>query len=311
MRKMVMKLTLVCLLFTAGSAQAGLTVDDLVASVDGGIISGVGDYEWWYGCSPTSAGMMMSYYDTVGYNGLCYDNLITGTAATSTYGVTGTSAQAAIASSGHIADFWTGYDNSGDDPNPTTTRTFDCLADFMGTSQDSVGNSDGGTTFYNYTDGSRLYAGELASHGASYANSSGMVGLWEYLDYCGYGDGVLDTEMIYNQYIDTLGLNDGFSWGDYLAEIDAGRVVLIHVTNHTMLGYGYDELTDEILLHDTWYEGVQRMAWGGEYDGLAQFGVTVFEPTGGTLCAVPVPGAFVLASIGVAFVTRRRRAHSS
>lgn len=306
MRRMVMQLALVCLFLAAGSAQAGLTVDDLVASVDGGALSGVGDYEWWYGCSPTSAGMMMSYYDTIGYDGLCYDNLIAGTAASSTYGVTGTSAQAAIASNGHIADFYSGgYLATGDDVD--SGRSFDCLADFMGTSQDSVSNSNGETTFYNYTDGSRLYAGDLASYGASYANRSGMVGLWEYLDYCGYGDGVLDTEMIYNQYIDTLGLNYGFSWEDYLAEIDAGRVVMIHVSGHTMLGYGYDELTGEILLHDTWTQGQQRMAWGGEYDGLAQFSVTVFEPTGGTLCAVPVPGAFVLASIGVAFVTRRRK----
>ena len=35
-------------------------------------------YVWWYGCAPTSAGMMMGYYDQKGYGGLSYGNLVSG-----------------------------------------------------------------------------------------------------------------------------------------------------------------------------------------------------------------------------------------
>ena len=72
-----------------------------------------GDYDWWYGCSPTSAGMMMGYYDINGYGGLNYDNLVPGgVAETSTFPSTpGTweyLAQNATASSGHVTDFYAG-----------------------------------------------------------------------------------------------------------------------------------------------------------------------------------------------------------
>ena len=43
-------------------------------------------YDWWYGCSPTSAGMMMGYYDIHGYAGQSYANLVPGgTAENSTF----------------------------------------------------------------------------------------------------------------------------------------------------------------------------------------------------------------------------------
>ena len=177
----------------------------------------------------------------------------------------------------------------------------------MGTSQVAIGNSDGFTTFWNYTNGSRLYANDIYSLGAYYYDRSGMYGLWEYELYAGYGAGGLASQNIYNQYIVELGLDDGFSWADYMAEIDAGRPVLIHVSGHTMFGYGYDVAMNEVLLHDTWIEGEQRMVWGGSYSGMDHYGVTVFEPTGGTI--IPAPGAVILSSIGVGLVGwfRKRR----
>ena len=35
-------------------------------------LPGAPNYDWWYGCSPTSAGMLMGYYDNNGYAGLNY-----------------------------------------------------------------------------------------------------------------------------------------------------------------------------------------------------------------------------------------------
>lgn len=53
--------TLVFLTLAVSSAQASMSV-----------LSGVPAYSWWYGCSPTSGGMLVGYYD--GLSG--YENLI-------------------------------------------------------------------------------------------------------------------------------------------------------------------------------------------------------------------------------------------
>lgn len=45
------------------------------------VAAAVPDYQWWYGCSPTAAGMLMGYYDINGYAGETYDNLIPGAVA--------------------------------------------------------------------------------------------------------------------------------------------------------------------------------------------------------------------------------------
>lgn len=261
------------------------------------------DYDWWYGCSPTAAGMMMGYYDRNGYDGLDYTNLVPGgVAELSNYGNPGALANSAIASQGHIDDFWVGYGKSApDDPDPlgsgrTIPNDFDCLADFMGTSQDSVGALDGGTWFYNWSNGAKFTAENADTQGVW--NASGMYGIGEYVEYCGY-----DTvaKGLYNQYIDTLGLTYGFTFADYKAEIDAGRPVMIHVVGHSMFGYGYDDpdpnidTDDEVLLHDTWSLGEHSMTWGGSYSGLAHRGVTVMEITGGDI--IPEPASLAIWSL--------------
>ncbi len=237
-------------------------------------LSGPGDYDWWYGCSPTSAGMMMGHYDLNGYG-----NLVPGgQAELHTFGAGSYLVNDIIASSGHITDFYGGltpgggYGNSGDDL-AAPWHNFNSLADFMATSQDAYGNSNGSTTFWNYTDGSRLYDYDIFAFGASYYEDSGMYGIGEYVDYAGY-----ETVSLFNQYIYGHNGNTlGFTFGDYVSEIDAGRSVMIHVEGHSMYGYGYDLTTSEVLVHDTWSLGEKRMAWGGSYSGLAHYGVTALE----------------------------------
>lgn len=250
------------------------------------------DYEWWYGCSPTSAGMMVGYYDINGYSGSTFNNLVQGgTAETSTFPSTAGSwdylAQYAIASPGHVSAFYiSGYLGSGDDI-PGNHVAFDSLADFMGTSQDSVGNVNGSTTFYYWTNGAKFTEADAMLYGV--ADSDGMYGIGEYVNYTGY-----DVSNLFTQATDNLGLPYGFTFADYMAEIDAGRVVMIHVEGHSMFGYGYDVVGNTVKLHETWVEGEDTMTWGGSFAGMDMWGVTCFTPTGGGTPSVPEPSTFLL-----------------
>jgi hypothetical protein len=186
-----------------------------------GVLSGdAPDYDWWHGCSPTSAGMMMGYYDRNGYDGLRYDNLAPGgVAELNTFsGSPSYIANDMIASSGHITDFYAGgYGAIGDDNYQG--HSFDSLAYFMGTSQDSVSNSNGSTTFWNYTNGSRMYASNIYGYGADYYEASGMFGMYEYFNYAGYGSGNPATDInFYNQYVDAK-----VAGGFYLCRLQGGN----------------------------------------------------------------------------------------
>jgi hypothetical protein len=297
-KKLLVFCTTAALMLTATASYGALVAPDgtletlgIVSYEEGGTatLPEPGDYEWWYGCSPTAAGMLIGYYDVQGYNGQSYGNLVPGgQAEDNTYDGSDTYlANNAIASSGHINDFYSGgYGASGDDVVPPT-HEFDCLADFMGTSQDDYDNSNGATTFYFYTDNNPLTASKIYEYGPEYYNSDGMYGIGEYINYAGY-----DTAVLYSQFIYGYeGISAGFTFEQYMAEIDAGRPVLIHVDNHSMFGYGYDAATNTVLLHDTWSLGQHSMTWGGSYEGLDHYGVTV-------LTLVPEPATITMLLIG-------------
>jgi len=242
----------------------------------GADLPSTGNYDWWYGCSPTSAGMMMGYYDRNGLGGLVPG----GVAEANSFGTPGAIVNDVIASSGHIADFWGAPDPLGS--GRAIPNDFDCLADFMGTSQDSCGNSDGGTRFFYWDDGGPFTESDAASLSGAYSpDDSGMYGIGEYLEYAGY-----DAEELYNQYVDAMGKTYGFTLAQYQAEINAGRPVMIHVEGHSMCGYGYIDGTSTINVYDTWDPNGQNpgtLTWGGSYGGREHYGVTVLtipEPTG-------------------------------
>jgi len=310
------------------AAHAGIIQSDGAGYPDGAEIgyftTGVAlgntaDYNWWYGCSVTAAGMLMGHYDRNGYADLPYSNLVPGGVAEAD--VWGASAEdslirAAMASEGHQRDFYSattygynngggngkGYGEKGDDR--MLSHSFDSLADFMGTSQDSASNVNGGTTFYHWTNGAKLYDYQLPGYGLQ--DRDGMYGLGEYLDYAGYGH---VSNGLYTQLTDNnQGTTYGFTFANYMAEIDAGRPVIIHVTNHSMYGYGYDAANNLVYLHDTWSAGQHSMTWGGSYSGSQMWGVTALELNGGGVL-IPEPASFAVWSLllGLAGVVSWRR----
>ncbi len=260
-------------------------------------LSSVPEYDWWHGCSPTSAGMMMGYYDINGYAGLYYQRLVPrGPAELSTFSAGTYRANKAIASSQHVAGYYTGYLNSGDDPCDGNLVTChgggNCLADFMGTSQDmnwlfpacngviaQPVNSDGGTLFWNYTDGTALTSADIYIFGSCFWETSGMYGVGEYVQYRGYSFSSLYNRVIDEQRIDGTG---GFTYANFKNEIDSGRPVLLHLDGHSMLAYGYSD-PSTVYVRDTWNPGIHTMTWNGTYGGMQHYAMTCFTPSGGSI----------------------------
>ena len=56
-------------------AVSGVAQAEIVRRAQGGVLTNSPGYDWWYGCSPTSAGMIMAYYDRNGYGGLAAQNI--------------------------------------------------------------------------------------------------------------------------------------------------------------------------------------------------------------------------------------------
>ena len=84
MRKLALRavILLVAAAPVLGAPLAVSVGDQTAAGVQMGVaLANMPNYEWWYGCSPTSTGMMMGYYDRNGYRGVSYANLVPGAVA--------------------------------------------------------------------------------------------------------------------------------------------------------------------------------------------------------------------------------------
>jgi parallel beta-helix repeat protein len=247
------------------------------------VLQNVPAFDWSYGCSATAAAMMMGYYDNNGYpnmytgpanGGVCpLTNSVWGSGecplSATHQGIDGRTGR------GHVDDYWNSYGSGGPDPyvaNSWAQQTWgNCTADFMGTSQDKfVYCTDGATTFCYYTNGYPVYDFYIGT-----GWQDGCYGMRRFVESRGYI--VLEN---FNQYI--YGYNEntnGSTFENYTAEIDAGRPVIIQVTEHSMLGFGYDNSTGQqiIKIHDTWDHANHNLTWGGNYEGLTHYGVTVMR----------------------------------
>lgn len=250
-------------------------------------------YSWSFGCSATTAAMIAAYYDRVSHpdiytgptNGgvMPMDNSVW-PAWIDTNGDTRFQCPLSAthngldgrSTNGHVDDYWKYYNETGPDPysgNWIEHTAGDCTGDYMKTNKwfSSQGfNVDGGTVFYNYTNGAPLTAAQMESD-STYLYDGGY-GLKLFYESRGY---TVDT--MFNQYIlGYEGITQGYTWAEYMAEIDAGRPVMIHVTGHTMAGIGYDDTSGQLMyINDTWDYNTHTMTWGGDYSGMTHYAVTI------------------------------------
>jgi len=211
------------------------------------VLEDVPSYDWWFGCSPTAAAMLVGYYDGQGY-----DDLIEGDASTQTDEV-----NEAIASSGdgiydgdsaivegtpgtgHIPDYalYDGYNDYYDsvaytdlsqrdllDPDPgVDPHADDCLADFMMTSWSSKGHTMGGT-----------WSNEIGAGVEAYFAYQGYQAFYQHLEF------------------------GQFTWATLINEINHDRPVLLTVDwngqgeAHSITVIGYDAANRQYAFYDTW-----------------------------------------------------------
>jgi len=256
------------------------------------VLSNVPAFDWSYGCFATSAAMLFGYYDNNGYpnmytgptnGGVCpMNNSVWGhtTYPSGTYSECPLSATHnsidGRTTRGHVDDYWVDYENAGPDPyiaNGWTEHTQgDCTGDFAGTNQSKYGNKDGWTKFYWYDNGDPLYD----YIGCEPNDRDSCHGLYLFAESRGYTVTTNFSQYIMGQASDP---SKGFTFDNFKNEIDSGRPVIICVTDHFMLGYGYNTTGQIIYIHDTWDYSDHQMTWGGTYseDQLQHYAVIVIH----------------------------------
>jgi len=258
-----------------------------------GTIANFPAYTWVFGCSAVSGAMIAAYYDRGSYpnmysgptngGGMPLNNSSWGTWSdgSDTYpnnpliashiNVDGRTTK------GSIDDYWVTYGSSTQDPYITGAWSqhawSDSIGDYMKTSQSAYENTDGSTTFFNYTAiPDKLYCDVIVENGIT---KDGTVG--RRLFYQARGFTVTDC---YNQRTDNNG--GGFTLANYKAEIDAGHPVLLNLAGHSVVGFGYSGST--VYIRDTWDTATHEFQWGGSYSGMNLLSVSIVK-----LAAGPAP----------------------
>lgn len=240
--------------------------------------------EYMYGCVPTAIGMLLGYYDLYGYQNISLNNLIDGDIAVNSRGLDGNAYDMDafdtilgnfIASEGYVDRFYNQYTQSelnytflfdGNDVVGLNTGAWDCLADYLGTGQIWRDNQDLSTHMHYMT------LNEILANDSTVGRTDGytevefpfkyltmLYGLSLYVESREY---LLNPEITGTYTIDSVG--GTFTFADYMAEIDAGRPVIVSIYGHAMVGYGYNADTQEIIFDDCYLHN-QRMTWGGSY----------------------------------------------
>jgi hypothetical protein len=194
------------------------------------VLSGIPEYFWWYGCSPTSGGMLVAFWDAKpGFENLV-DGDVSWWSETEPYN---TVAQDMIASQEHIDDYW---DWHGQQPTPHQEHPDNCIADFMGT-------IDGGT-----------YDADIP------------IGLEDFTEWDNPNTSVNESYPC-DSSLDWVPIEGGtFTYDAFKAEIDAGRPMMLGEMEyhgaegwygHSVVAYGYqDDMFDIQVYTDTGYQNI-------------------------------------------------------
>jgi hypothetical protein len=258
-------------------------------------------YNWYMGCSATSGSMIAAYYDRNGYGNMYtgptnggvmpMDNSSWATftdIAMDTYRVTPLTGSRngwdGRTTRGSSDDYWIEYESTAPDPfitNGWTEHAWgDAIGDYMKTSQSAYSNTDGMTHFINWLDQPGPYTcADMVDAGLEMYD--GTYGRKLFYEARGYT--VTDC---YNRKTDNV-ISGGFSFADYMAEINGGRPVMINLEDHTIVGIGYNTTGNIVILNDTWDYSNHIMTWGSSYAGSAMDSVSIVN-----LASGPPPGPF-------------------
>lgn len=241
------------------------------------IISGVPVYIWKNGCGPTAAGMVIGYWDKLGFG-----NLVAGDASTHTASVDNM-----ISSSGNYTDYCLPMDSYPDMlPDKSELPAGDehvnnCLTDFMYTSQSYQGNYYGWSWFSHMS----LALSNYAALKEPVCQITAANYIWGTL-----------------------------TWSNYCSEIDSGRPVVLLVdsdsnggTDHfiTAIGYGYSGTRPMYACLNTWDSGIHWYEFAPMASGQAWgiYGATFFSMIGPTVSTAKTSGNNATAKIHGGLVT--------
>ncbi len=241
------------------------------------VISTVPAYAWRHGCGPTAVGMVVGYYDGLGFPDLVPGDSSTQTAAVNQMIASGgtLSAPNAPGSGGHYEDYAYPedcYPNMLVDDVITagrTPHTDDSLADYMHTSKSSYNNY----------------------YGWSWSNHIGPA----------FKSYVQGQNPAYQTAVRSYYMGGSLTWDLFQNEIDAGRPMIFLVdtngdgsTDHFVTVVGYrDSPTRQYASWDTWgttnvrwedfaqiSSGVYWGVWGGWTLVVQDDSVDSYEPDG-------------------------------